>query len=114
MIALSRGIVPFLIFLIFWVSIIFANFSLFAEPKPIVIGALFVFALSAAAAILLVLECSPLMQHALFGLLTAILALKRPNLALDLWVRRSPHEIGLAPAVWASNRHGGGWPNVAG
>jgi len=47
---------PFLIVLIFWVSIIFANFSLFAEPKPIVISALFVFALSAAAAIFLVLE----------------------------------------------------------
>src|SRR5262249_616837 len=47
---------PFLIVLIFWVSIIFANFSLFAEPKPIVIGALFVFGLSAAAAIFLVLE----------------------------------------------------------
>jgi hypothetical protein len=47
---------PFLIVLIFWISIIFANFSLFAEPKPIVMGALFVFALSAAAAIFLVLE----------------------------------------------------------
>jgi Protein of unknown function (DUF4239) len=47
---------PFLVVLIFWVSIIFANFSLFAEPKPIVMGALFVFALSAAAAIFLVLE----------------------------------------------------------
>ena len=47
---------PFLIVLIFWVSIIFANFSLFADPKPIVIGALVVFALSAAAAIFLVLE----------------------------------------------------------
>lgn len=47
---------PFLIVLIFWVSIIFANFSLFAEPKPIVIGSLVVFALSAAAAIFLVLE----------------------------------------------------------
>ena len=48
--------IPFLIVLIFWVSIIFANFSLFADPKPIVIGALVVFALSAAAAIFLVLE----------------------------------------------------------
>jgi hypothetical protein len=47
---------PFMIVLIFWVSIIFANFSLFADPKPIVIGALVVFALSAAAAIFLVLE----------------------------------------------------------
>jgi hypothetical protein len=45
-----------LIVLIFWISIIFANFSLFADPKPIVIGALVVFALSAAAAIFLVLE----------------------------------------------------------
>jgi len=47
---------PFLIVLIFWISIIFANLSLFADPKPIVVGALFVFALSAAAAIFLVLE----------------------------------------------------------
>jgi Protein of unknown function (DUF4239) len=47
---------PFLIVLIFWISIIFANFSLFADPKPIVISALVVFALSAAAAIFLVLE----------------------------------------------------------
>jgi hypothetical protein len=47
---------PFLIILIFWVCIIFANFSLFAEPKAIVIGAQVVFALSAAAAIFLVLE----------------------------------------------------------
>jgi hypothetical protein len=30
---------PFLIVLIFWVSIIFANFSSLADPKPIVIGA---------------------------------------------------------------------------
>jgi hypothetical protein len=47
---------PFLIVLIFWISIIFVNFSLFADPKPIVIAALAVFALSAAAAIFLVLE----------------------------------------------------------
>jgi hypothetical protein len=47
---------PFLVVLIFWVSIIFANFILFAEPKPIVIGAQVVFALSASAAIFLILE----------------------------------------------------------
>jgi len=47
---------PFLIVLIFWISIIFACFSLFADPKPIVIGTLAVFALSAAGAIFLVLE----------------------------------------------------------
>ena len=44
------------------------------------------------------------MQFALFGLLTAILTLKRPYLTLDLWVQRSPHEIGLSPAVWAGDR----------
>ena len=37
------------------------------------------------------------MQFALFGLLTAIFALKRPYLTLDLWVQRSPHKIGLSP-----------------
>src|SRR5262245_65522668 len=47
---------PFLIVLIFWISIIFANFRLLAEPRPIVMRALFVFAPSAAAAIFLVLE----------------------------------------------------------
>ena len=54
----------------------------------------------------------PLMQHALFGLLTAILALKRPYLAFDLWVQRSPHKIGLSPTMRAGNRLSGGWPNV--
>src|SRR5215467_7090543 len=39
------------------------------------------------------------MQHALFRLLTAILALKRPYLALDLWVQRPTHKIGLSPEV---------------
>jgi len=52
------------------------------------------------------------MQHALFGLLTAILALKRPYLALDLWVQRSTHEIGLSPTVRALDRLGGGRPNI--
>jgi hypothetical protein len=47
---------PFLMILIFWITIIFASFSLFAEPKPIVVGSLFIFALSAACAIFLVLE----------------------------------------------------------
>ena len=56
---------PFLIVLIFWISIIFANFSLFADPKPIVIGSLVVFALSAAAAIFLVLE----LGHAFSGIM---------------------------------------------
>src|SRR6266849_797459 len=47
---------PFLAVLIFWLTIIFASFSLFAQPNAIVICSLFVFALSAAGAIYLVLE----------------------------------------------------------
>jgi hypothetical protein len=35
------------------------------------------------------------MQFALFGLLTAIVALKRQYLTLDLWVQRSPRERGF-------------------
>jgi hypothetical protein len=47
---------PFLVVLIFWLTMIFASFSLFAQPSPIVIGSLFIFALSAAGAIYLILE----------------------------------------------------------
>jgi len=47
---------PFLVVLIFWLTIIFASFSLFAKPNAIIIGSLLVFALSAAGAIYLVLE----------------------------------------------------------
>jgi hypothetical protein len=47
---------PFLVVLIFWLTIIFASFSLFARPNAIVIGSLLIFALSAAGAIFLVLE----------------------------------------------------------
>ena len=47
---------PFLVVLIFWLTIIFASFSLFAQPNAIVVGSLFIFALSAAGAIYLVLE----------------------------------------------------------
>ncbi len=47
---------PFLVVLIFWLTIIFASFSLFAQPNVIVISSLLIFALSAAGAIYLVLE----------------------------------------------------------
>ncbi len=47
---------PFLVVLIFWLTIIFTSFSLFAQPNAIVIGSLVVFALSAAGAIYLILE----------------------------------------------------------
>ncbi|RTL50765.1 MAG: DUF4239 domain-containing protein [Bradyrhizobiaceae bacterium] len=47
---------PFLVVLIFWLAVIFASFSLFAKPTPIVICSLFLFALSATGAIYLVFE----------------------------------------------------------
>jgi len=47
---------PFLVVLIFWLTIIFASFSLFAQPNAIVLGSLLIFALSAAGAIYLILE----------------------------------------------------------
>jgi len=47
---------PFLVVLVFWLAMIFASFSLFAKPNGIIIGALFIFAVSAAGAIFLILE----------------------------------------------------------
>jgi sirohydrochlorin ferrochelatase len=47
---------PFLAVLVFWLTIIFASFGLFARPNLIALVALFVFALSAAGAIFLILE----------------------------------------------------------
>jgi hypothetical protein len=46
---------PFLVVLIFWLTMIFASFGLFARPNAIVIGSLLIFALSAAGAIYLIL-----------------------------------------------------------
>lgn len=47
---------PFLVVLVFWLTMIFASFSLFAEPNAVIIASLFVFAISATAAIFLILE----------------------------------------------------------
>ena len=47
---------PFLVVLVFWLTIIFVSFGLFSQPNSIVIGALFLFAMSAASAIFLFLE----------------------------------------------------------
>lgn len=47
---------PFLAVLIFWLSIIFASFSLFAKPNAIVVASLFIFAISAAGSIYLIIE----------------------------------------------------------
>ena len=49
---------PFLAVLVSWLTIIFASFGLFSRPNPTVIAALFIFALSASGAILLILELS--------------------------------------------------------
>jgi hypothetical protein len=47
---------PFIVVLIFWLTMIFASFGLFAQPSATVVALLIVFALSAAGAIYLVLE----------------------------------------------------------
>ena len=49
---------PFLVVLVFWLTIIFVSFSLFAQPSPMVIGELLIFALSATGAFYLILELS--------------------------------------------------------
>jgi hypothetical protein len=49
---------PFLAVLMFWLAIIFASFSLFARLNPTLVAALVVFALSASAALFLILEMS--------------------------------------------------------
>jgi hypothetical protein len=55
----SRSIpMPFLSVLVFWLAIIFASFSLFSRLNPTLIAALVVFALSASAALFLILEMS--------------------------------------------------------
>ena len=49
---------PFLVVLIFWLAVIFASFSLFADNNATTTVALCIFALSASAAIFLILELS--------------------------------------------------------
>jgi hypothetical protein len=49
---------PFLMVLVFWLTMIFASFSLFADLNVVTITALCVFALSAAASLFLILELS--------------------------------------------------------
>ena len=49
---------PFFIVLVFWLVVIFASFSLFAEPRPIVIVSTLVFALSVSSALFLIVDLS--------------------------------------------------------
>jgi hypothetical protein len=47
---------PFLLVLVFWLTIIFLSFSLFVDPNPVIVTGLAVFAISAAGALFLVIE----------------------------------------------------------
>jgi hypothetical protein len=49
---------PFLLILVFWLTVIFVSFSLFVEPGPVIAVALLVFALSFASALFLVADLS--------------------------------------------------------
>jgi hypothetical protein len=49
---------PFLAVLVLWLAIIFASFSLFSDLNPTIIAAMVIFALSASAAIFLILQLS--------------------------------------------------------
>ena len=53
---------PFLVLLIFWVTVIFASFGLFAPANATVVGTLFVCALSVSGAIVLILELDQPLQ----------------------------------------------------
>ena len=50
--------VPFFIVLVFWLVVIFASFSLFAEPSPIVVASTLLFALSVSSALFLIVDLS--------------------------------------------------------
>jgi hypothetical protein len=49
---------PFLVVLIFWLTILFMSFSLFSKPNAIVIAALVIFALSTSSALFLIVDLS--------------------------------------------------------
>ena len=50
--------VPFFIVLVFWLVLIFASFSLFAEPGPIVIASTLLIAISVSSALFLIVDLS--------------------------------------------------------
>jgi Protein of unknown function (DUF4239) len=49
---------PFLVVLVFWLTILFVCFSIFSKPNAVVIAALFIFALSASSALFLIVDLS--------------------------------------------------------
>ena len=50
--------IPFFIVLVFWLVVIFASFSLFAEPGPIVVASTLLFAISVSSALFLIVDLS--------------------------------------------------------
>jgi hypothetical protein len=50
--------VPFFVVLVFWLVVIFASFSLFADPRAIVIASTLLFALSVSSALFLIVDLS--------------------------------------------------------
>ena len=69
--------VPFLVVLVFWLSIIFASFGVFAPRNATVVAAFFVCALSVSGAIFLILE----LDQSFEGLLQVSSAPLRATLA---------------------------------
>jgi hypothetical protein len=57
---------PFLVVLVFWITLIFVSFGLFARPNLTIVAALFFCAISASSAIFLILDLS----HPFSGLIT--------------------------------------------
>ena len=49
---------PFLLILIFWLTVIFISFSLFVEPGAVVVAALLIFALSVSSGLFLIADLS--------------------------------------------------------
>jgi hypothetical protein len=49
---------PFLLILIVWLTVIFASFSLFAEPAVVVLTAMVIFALSVSSPLFLIMDLS--------------------------------------------------------
>ncbi len=51
-------LIPFLMILIFWLTVIFASYGLFAEPDAVVVAALLIFAFSISGALFLIVDLS--------------------------------------------------------
>src|SRR5262249_45580103 len=110
---------PFLVVLVFWLAMIFASFSLFAKPNGIIIAALFIFALSAAGAIFLILELGQpfagLMQIPSLPLRSALAPLGSYSLdSASVGLRRGDRFRdavcgGAGVRSWAHRGHVGGW-----